>query len=52
MKILLAAVPFPGHVNPIASIGRILVSHGHDVLFNTATAMRARVEQRSAASSR
>jgi UDP:flavonoid glycosyltransferase YjiC (YdhE family) len=45
MKILLAATPLSGHLNPIMSIARILISHGHEVLVNTATAVRGRVEQ-------
>jgi UDP:flavonoid glycosyltransferase YjiC (YdhE family) len=42
MKVLLAATPLTGHVNPILSIGRILVSHGHEVVLNTATSIGRR----------
>jgi UDP:flavonoid glycosyltransferase YjiC (YdhE family) len=42
MKVLLAATPLPGHLNPILSIGRLLVSHGHEVVLNTATSMGGR----------
>lgn len=44
MRILLAATPAAGHVNPVLAAARILVDHGHDVMFITATAFRARVE--------
>jgi UDP:flavonoid glycosyltransferase YjiC (YdhE family) len=42
MKVLLAATPLPGHLNPILSIGRMLVAHGHEVVLNTATSMGGR----------
>jgi MGT family glycosyltransferase len=45
MKFLLAATPLTGHVNPILSIGRILVAQGHSVTFMTSSTMRDKVEQ-------
>jgi UDP:flavonoid glycosyltransferase YjiC (YdhE family) len=45
MKFLLAATPLSGHVNPILSIGRILIAQGHSVVFTTGTTMREKVEQ-------
>ncbi len=48
MKCLLAASPIPGHLNPILSIGRLLASRGHEVVFTTASVFRERVEQTGA----
>ena len=31
MKVLIAAIPMPGHINPLLSIGRILIAAGHEV---------------------
>jgi UDP:flavonoid glycosyltransferase YjiC (YdhE family) len=45
MKILLAATPLPGHLNPILSIGRMLAAHGHDLVLSTATSMAERAAQ-------
>lgn len=44
MKILLAATPVAGHVNPILAAARILLRHGHEVMVTTASAFRAQVE--------
>ena len=44
MRILLAATPAPGHLNPILAVARIMVAHGHDVLVTSASAFRAKVE--------
>lgn len=44
MRILLAATPATGHVNPIVAVARILIANGHDVVVTSASAYRARIE--------
>jgi len=44
MRIILAATPASGHLNPILAVARIMVYHGHDVLVTTGSAFRAKVE--------
>src|SRR3981081_221997 len=44
VKILIACTTFTGHLNPMVSIGRILVEEGHEVVFQTAGMVRDRVE--------
>jgi UDP:flavonoid glycosyltransferase YjiC (YdhE family) len=44
MKILIASTTAPGHLNPLLSIARILIKHGHDVLVQTGTAMKPTVD--------
>jgi MGT family glycosyltransferase len=44
MKILIASTTFTGHLNPMLSIGRILVEEGHEVVVLTAGVVRDRVE--------
>ncbi|OSI71561.1 MULTISPECIES: glycosyltransferase [Bradyrhizobium] len=44
MKILIASSPFTGHINPMFSIGRMLVSQGHEVAGLSASAMRSAIE--------
>jgi hypothetical protein len=44
VKILIACTTFTGHLNPMLSIGRILVEEGHAVVFQTASMVRDRVE--------
>lgn len=44
MRILLAATPASGHVNPILAAARILLAHGHEVLVTSASAFRSKVE--------
>jgi UDP:flavonoid glycosyltransferase YjiC (YdhE family) len=44
VKILIACTTFTGHLNPMLSIGRILVEEGHEVVFQTASTVRDRVE--------
>ncbi|HEX3438506.1 MAG TPA: glycosyltransferase [Pseudacidobacterium sp.] len=44
MKILLASIPVPGHLNPILGLGRILMKHNHEVLVQTGAAMQSMVE--------
>jgi UDP:flavonoid glycosyltransferase YjiC (YdhE family) len=39
MKILIAFTTSPGHLNPLLSVGRILVKRGHEVLVQTGKAM-------------
>ncbi|MBR1159669.1 glycosyltransferase [Bradyrhizobium elkanii] len=43
MKILVASVPAPGHVNPMLAITRILKADGHEVAFHTGAGFEARV---------
>jgi MGT family glycosyltransferase len=44
MKVLIASSPFIGHVNPMFSIGRMLVSEGHHVAGLSASAMRHTIQ--------
>ena len=44
MRIVIAATPTAGHVNPVAAIGRILVADGHDVVALSGHAFRKRFE--------
>lgn len=48
MRILLAATPAAGHVNPVLAAARILVAHGHDVVITTANTFRAKAEETGA----
>lgn len=44
MRILIAATPGTGHVNPILAATRILLAAGHQVVVTTASAFRDKVE--------
>ena len=44
MRIVIASTPAAGHVNPVASIGRILVAEGHEVVGLSGNAFRKRFE--------
>jgi UDP:flavonoid glycosyltransferase YjiC (YdhE family) len=44
MKIILAAAPAAGHLNPILSVARLLVDAGHDVAVISASAFKSRIE--------
>jgi MGT family glycosyltransferase len=44
MKILVAAPPGTGHLNPLLAISRFLIAEGHEVAGITGTALRDRVE--------
>lgn len=44
MRILLAATPATGHVNPILAAARILLAASHEVIVTTASAFRDKVE--------
>jgi UDP:flavonoid glycosyltransferase YjiC (YdhE family) len=44
MRILIASTNAAGHLNPLLSIARILIKHGHDVLVQTGTAMKPTVD--------
>ena len=48
MKVLIASTPAIGHVNPMFSIGRMLVAEGHQVVGLSATAMRGYIERAGA----
>ncbi|MFJ8917718.1 glycosyltransferase [Amycolatopsis sp. NPDC102389] len=39
-RVIMAAIPFPGHVNPLRPIAAHLVTEGHDVTFVTGTNLR------------
>jgi UDP:flavonoid glycosyltransferase YjiC (YdhE family) len=45
MKILIASTPATGHVNPMFSLGHMLIKAGHHVVGLSATAMRDRIER-------
>src|SRR5580698_4766205 len=44
MKVLIAALPLTGHINPMLSIGRILMAEGHEVVVLSGSTMRKRIE--------
>jgi MGT family glycosyltransferase len=44
MKVILAATPASGHVNPLLAAARILLAAGHDVRMTTGSAFRGKVE--------
>lgn len=44
MKILIASINSPGHLNPLLGVARILVRHGHEVLVQTGKLMQPMVE--------
>jgi MGT family glycosyltransferase len=44
MKVLIASTTVPGHLNPLLSVARILVKHGHEVLVQTGKEMEPTVE--------
>jgi UDP:flavonoid glycosyltransferase YjiC (YdhE family) len=44
MKVLIASVPSPGHLNPLLAIGRILIAEGHEVIGLSGSHLRARIE--------
>jgi MGT family glycosyltransferase len=48
MKIIFAATPVGGHVNPLVGTARLLVQSGHDVVFYTGTTLRDAVERTGA----
>lgn len=43
-RFLLTAMPFTGHVTPMATVARALVDRGHDVHFYTGPRFRDQVE--------
>jgi MGT family glycosyltransferase len=45
MKILIASISAAGHLNPLLSLARILVKHGHEVLVQTGSEGKAKVEK-------
>ncbi len=49
MRVILAGTPMVGHLNPLLSIGRLLVADGHEVIGHTASAHRRRFEAVGAA---
>jgi MGT family glycosyltransferase len=49
MKIVIACTNLIGHLNPMLSIGRILIEEGHEVVVQTASVVRDRVESIGAA---
>lgn len=45
MRILLAATPASGHLNPILAVARILIADGHDTVVTTASVFQKKVEE-------
>jgi UDP:flavonoid glycosyltransferase YjiC (YdhE family) len=45
MKILMASTPATGHLNPLIAIATFLIEDGHEVVFLSGTAFRARIEK-------
>ena len=43
MRILIAAHPSPGHVNPVLRVAKYLRDQGHEVLFLTASVFEDRI---------
>lgn len=43
MKIIIAALPTGGHINPMLGVGCFLAQQGHEICVYTGTTMRARV---------
>jgi MGT family glycosyltransferase len=48
MKILIASTPATGHIDPMFSLGHLLVRAGHEVVGLSANAMRDRIERAGA----
>src|SRR3981189_1247369 len=44
VKILIASTPATGHLNPLLTIGRILIAEGHEVVGLSASAFSAPTE--------
>jgi len=44
VKILIASTPMTGHLNPLLTIGRLLIAEGHEVVGLTGSALRERIE--------
>ena len=44
MKVLLAATPLMGHLNPLLAIGYMLIKEGHEVVGVSSTVMGSRIE--------
>jgi UDP:flavonoid glycosyltransferase YjiC (YdhE family) len=49
MKVLIASTLLTGHLNPLLSIGHMLIDAGHEVVFLPADVMRPRIERGGAA---
>ena len=45
MKIILAATPATGHLDPLLGVGRLLVEDGHDVVVYSGSAFRDRAQK-------
>src|SRR6202023_2057376 len=44
MKVLIASTPATGHLNPLLTIGCVLIAEGHEVSFLSGSALRSRIE--------
>jgi MGT family glycosyltransferase len=44
MRVLIAATPLMGHLNPLLAIGYLLVNKGHEVIGLSSNVMRSRIE--------
>jgi MGT family glycosyltransferase len=48
MRVLIASTPASGHLQPLLSVGRALLSEGHEVVVVSATALRESIEDSGA----
>ena len=48
MKVLMAATPATGHINPLLAITRILRAEGHEIVFLSGSVFRDRIESNGA----
>ena len=48
MKILIASTPATGHVNPMLAIARFLIDDGHEVVFQSGSDFRRKIESAGA----
>jgi UDP:flavonoid glycosyltransferase YjiC (YdhE family) len=44
MKILVVSTPATGHVNPLLTVARMMAEAGHDVVFQSGSVFRPRIE--------
>ncbi len=49
MKVLIAATPLTGHLNPLLAIAKMLIADGHEVMGLSASVMAERIEAAGAA---
>jgi hypothetical protein len=44
MKVLIAATPLMGHLNPLLAIGHMLITEGHEVIGLSSSVLHSRIE--------